>query len=163
MSKILGRHSKLLCFIIIFIAGFKQQATAQSIVNYSYSSSSGSFASLSGATNPTLTGTTDEGYFNNIPIGFEFWYMGVRTSTISASTNGWITPGKIISDATPVNNLVSGGTIRPILAPLWDDLDIVSASNVSYLTTGTTGSRIFIIQYLNVKWSKASGDRKSVV
>lgn len=158
MSKILGRHSKLLCFIIIFTAVFKQQATAQSIINYSFSSPSGTFVLLSGATNPTLTGTTDEGYFNNIPIGFDFWYMGVRTTSISASTNGWITPGKIISDATPVNNLVSGGTIRPILAPLWDDLDIVSASNVSYLTTGTTGSRIFIIQYLNVKWSKASGN-----
>ncbi len=140
-----------------------QKTTAQaSIVNYIFTTTSSSYVILSGANNLTLTaGNTDEGYFNNIPIGFDFWYMGARTNTIAASTNGWLSLNGVITNATPTNNLVYNGSPRPLLAPLWDDLDIVSASNVSYQTSGTAPNRIFTIEYKNVLWQKGRSNNIS--
>jgi hypothetical protein len=131
--------------------------SAQTVTNYSFTSSSGTFTALSGATAPGLSsGSIDDGIFNALPIGFDFWYMGARYTTVSASTNGWLTMGPTITDATS-NNLTGGG-IRPVIAPLWDDLDIKNASNLSYRTTGTTGSRIFTVQYLNIDWNYQAWD-----
>jgi len=131
---------------------------AQSITNYSFSSvASGTFSTLSSPTTATLTaGTADEGYYNAIPIGFNFWYMGTRYTTVSASTNGWLSFGADITNASPANNLATGGTPRPLIAPLWDDLALTATSNVSYLTTGTAPNRVFTVQYLNVKWGNTA-------
>jgi gliding motility-associated-like protein len=127
------------------------------ISNYAFGASLGVFTPLAGGTNAVLSGgTTDEGFFNGIPLGFDFFYLGNRYTTISASTNGWITLGANITNASPVNNLMSGGTPRPVIAPLWDDLDIQNTANVTYLTSGTAGSRVFIIEYLNAKWNKTA-------
>ena len=125
---------------------------SQTLSNYGFVASSGTFTALPGGTSPTGTGNTDEGYWNTVPIGFDFFYMGTRYTTISASTNGWLTLGANITDALFTNNLSTGGTPRPVLAPLWDDLDIQAGSNASYLTSGTAGSRIFTLQFLNNKW-----------
>ena len=131
--------------------------SGQVITNYSFTTSTGTFTPLSGATTQALTaGTTDNGNFNALPIGFDFWYMGVHYTTVSASTNGWLALGSTITD-DPVNGLSTRGT-RPLIAPLWDDLNIVSANNLSYQTAGTAGSRTFTLQYLNTKWgSLAAG------
>lgn len=138
----------------IVLSGVCFCAAAQNITNYTFTASTLSFNNISGATTPTQTaGTDDEGYFNGIPIGFDFWYMGTRYTTVSISTNGWIALGAGITNPTPTNNLSSGGAPRPVLAPLWDDLELSAATKVSYVTTGLIGSRIFTIQCLNVKWT----------
>ena len=158
MKKTIHTFPRLFYLVLLFQFFSVQEATAQSLSNYNFAAAGGTFTALAGGTTATLTGTTDEGYFNGINIGFDFWYLGVRNTTISASTNGWITPGSSITNATPVNNLSSGGSPRPVLAPLWDDLDIQSAANVTYQTIGIAGSRIFTLQYLNAKWqNSASG------
>ncbi|WP_436489085.1 ice-binding family protein [Chitinophaga sp. ARDCPP14] len=128
------------------------QITAQTITNYIFNASTGTFTALVTPTATTWTGNVGEGISNLIPIGFDFWYMGTRYTNLSASTNGWLTLGSVATAATPVNNLLSGGAPRPVIAPLWDDLSIGVTSNVTYKTTGTTGSRVFTLQYLNIKW-----------
>jgi len=145
---ILFCKSLLTCFLLV---GLSLRLSAQTITNYTFAASSGTFTALSGATSPTLTaGTTDDGNFNALPIGFDFWYMGTRYTTVSASTNGWAAFGPTITD-TYTNALATGGT-RPLIAPLWDDLDIQAAGNFIYLTSGTAGSRVFTMQWLNTKW-----------
>ena len=127
---------------------------SQTITDYTFSASSGTFTALSGGTSPTLTaGNTDDGYFNALPIGFTFVYMGVPCTTISASTNGWLSPGNNLTADVLTNNIANSGSPRPVLAALWDDIDIQASTNVSYLTTGTIGSRVFTIEYLNTKWN----------
>ena len=80
--------------VLFFITGTLHNSIAQTITNYSFAASSGTFTVLSGATTATGTGSTvDEGHWNGIPIGFDFWYMGIRYTTVSPSTNGWITLG----------------------------------------------------------------------
>jgi hypothetical protein len=125
---------------------------AQVITNYSPPAATiGTYTALSGTTSPLSGGTPDDGWFNTLPIGFPFVYMGRTYTTASASTNGWLTLGQSISNATAGNALASGGT-RPVLAPLWDDLDLVSATNFSYQTTGSSGSRVFTAEWKSVKW-----------
>ena len=144
-----------LCFTIILLSTLAFQSAGQVITRYTFAANGGTFSTLSGATSPALTaGTTDEGYFNAIPIGFDFWYMGSRYTTISASTNGWLTLGEDITTATPINSLSAGGAPRPIIAPLWDDLELSAATRISYRTSGAVGSRILAVQFLNVKWNR---------
>ncbi|MEO6228754.1 MAG: hypothetical protein ABIP10_01440 [Ferruginibacter sp.] len=143
-------------FLLIFVIN----CISQSVTNYTFASSSGTFTAVSGGTTlPGGTGTTDDGYWNAIPIGFNFWYMGTMYTTISASTNGWLTLGADITNATYTNSLSSGGSPRPVLAPLWDDLDIQSGTNAVYSVSGSAGSQVLTLQFLNNKWDySASGN-----
>lgn len=137
-------------FIIVMSAN---RSFGQAVTNYTFTASGGTFTALSGATAPTMSaGSVDDGYFNALPIGFDFWYMGTRYTTISASTNGWLTLGANITDALIENEISASGAPRPVIAPLWDDLSFALASNITYNTTGSVGSRIFTIQYLNARW-----------
>jgi hypothetical protein len=147
MQKLLSFSLRALLLLMLAPAGW-----AQVITNYSPpAATSGTYTALSGTTSALSGGTPDDGWFNTLPIGFPFVYMGRTYTTVSASTNGWLTLGQAISSATPGNALTSGGT-RPVLAPLWDDLDLVSATNFSYQTTGSSGSRVFTAEWKSVKW-----------
>jgi hypothetical protein len=143
------------CIIIGFLLLLATlKLSAQSVTNYTFTASTAStFTPLTSPATTTWTGSTDDGLSALIPIGFDFWYMGVRYTNISASTNGWMALGAIPSDNIYTNSLSTAGSPRPVLAPLWDDLDIASTANVTYKTTGSTGSRIFTLQYLNTEWN----------
>ncbi|TCD07708.1 DUF2341 domain-containing protein [Pedobacter frigidisoli] len=129
-------------------------ASAQSINNYSFSQSSSTYIALTGATNATgLVGSLDDGLYQNIPIGFDFWYMGNRFTSISAGTNGFLSFDLInTGDNYHVTNNLATSLQRNVLAPLWDDLALNTTTAVSYFLTGAVGSRTFTIQYTNVKW-----------
>jgi len=140
----------LTCLAVIFLSF---QLSAQSVTNYTFAGTTAAgFTPLSAASATSWTGSTDDGLSTLIPIGFDFWYMGIRYTGISASTNGWISMGSVPTDYVYTNSLSTGGSPRPVIAPLWDDLDIVATSNVTYKTSGVVGSRVFSLQYLNVEW-----------
>jgi hypothetical protein len=124
---------------------------AQSITNYSFAASAGTFVPISGGNVSTLSGgSNDEGYYNSLPIGFNFTYMGVSYNNFSASTNGWMTLGQAITTAATTNALATGGT-RPLLAPLWDDNDMAQGT-FTYQTSGTPGNQVLTAEWLNVEW-----------
>ncbi|MBV9959844.1 MAG: VCBS repeat-containing protein, partial [Acidobacteria bacterium] len=123
------------------------------VTNYSFTATSGNFTPLTGATTVSLSGgTLDEGYYNNVPIGFTFNYDAQPYTSISASTNGWMVFNQALSNANSFNDLTSS-TPRPIIAPLWDNLKIDATGSFSYLTEGVAGSRVFTAQWLNVVWN----------
>jgi hypothetical protein len=146
--------NKILSLISLLFAA--NTITAQ--MNFSFTPNAGSFnAIVSGAT-PFFSGNgsdplADEGFANDVPIGFNFMYNSNTSYTkVSISTNGFLS-FKELSDAHVSNNLSSGAADeRPIVAPLWDDLDVQSTTNISYITTGSAPNRIFTVQWLNVKW-----------
>ncbi len=88
---------------------------------------------------------TDEGFVNNVPIGFTFRYNNIDYSTININTNGFASFSNFVvadEDAGQVyyeNNLTTGpiglSSVRPILAPLWDDLALTNNSNLTGLKT----------------------------
>jgi hypothetical protein len=142
---------KITCFFIV-AALIHFQLQAQNITNYSFTASSGTFTQLTGGTTMGLSGGTEnDGWFNNIPVGFTFYYMGAAYSTVSFTTNGWMTLGQNISAAVSANNLTSGGS-RPVIAPLWDNLDLQVSTNFSYLTTGIPPNQVFTAEWLNMQW-----------
>ncbi len=139
-------------YLIICSIALTIVVDAQNITNYQFAATNGSFTQLAGGTTMELTsGTAENGYFNNIPIGFTFYFMGIPYTTVSASTSGWLTFGQNITNAYITNNLSSSGN-RPLIAPLWDNLSLQTNLNFSYQTNGTTPNRIFTAEWLNVKW-----------
>ncbi|MFN3446666.1 MAG: hypothetical protein ACK44D_13085, partial [Bacteroidia bacterium] len=132
---------------------------AQVITNYAFSASQSVYVPLTGATSPVLTGGDfDEGWYSRIPIGFEFWFMGNLITEVHASTNGVLSLSTNVPSTAASNNNLStfvGAFYRPIIAPLWDNLDIDSLSGAafSYLTTGTAPNRIFTAEWKNAEWN----------
>ena len=129
---------------------------SQNINNYLFSAQSGTYTALT-STNSNLgvlsSGSANEGLFNNIPIGFDFFYLNSRHNSLSASTNGWIalTPGTI-TNSFAANNLSLTSAPTNIIAPLWDDLDLSSGS-FRYQTSGTAPNRIFTAEWSNAEWN----------
>ncbi len=155
----------LLSIVLMFFVFQSSLLNAQSLSNYGFSTNTSTFTALTSPTVPTLTGSIDDGAYNNLPIGFDFWYMGQRYTTVSAGTNGFLTLGVNVSSTGnygTANNL-STGVQRPVLAPLWDDVALYAAGRLSYKTTGTVGSRIFVIQYLNVRWNYNASNSNATI
>lgn len=106
----------------------------------------------------------DEGAANNLALPFPFTFNGAVYNTYHINSNGFIALGSLALDTLDgfwANNLTSGPfngatnnsrASRPIIAPLWDDLDFQAAANISTATTGTTPNRILTIQWSNVLW-----------
>ena len=125
------------------------------LIAYQFRAASGSYQEITDGTAPSLSsGDADDGYYANIPIGFTFYYLGNSYTTLSANTNGIISFGGATTSAS--NDLENnGGGARPIIAPLWDDLDM-SSGQFSYKTIGTAPGRIFIAQWQNVEWNASA-------
>ncbi|OJW83455.1 MAG: hypothetical protein BGO69_08250 [Bacteroidetes bacterium 46-16] len=132
-----------------FSLGLKAQ------MNYYLIPLAGTYTSIAGTT-VALTGNADEGYANNIPIGFNFYFDGGPTAStsLSVSTNGFATLNGVLANATSTNDL-TGGLLgnRPIIAPLWDDLDDLDPAAISYNTTGTAPNRVFTMQWNDISWT----------
>ncbi len=144
------------CFVAIFSISIcfvsALRINAQAITSYVFSATSGTFTPLSGATNAVLTnGDSDDGAYAGVPIGFNFIYNGNTYTQLSPQTNGsasFIVP----LNSWNLNNNLATGLTRPIIAPLWEDLDMIDGS-VSYQTTGAAPNRIFTLQWLRARWS----------
>ena len=143
-------------YVLAFLFSPIYQAKGQSVVNYVLSASASSYTPISGGVPISISGNLNDGYANNIPIGFVFVYNSQSYTSISVSTNGFISLGGTISNpANGTNNLsTGGGTIspRPIIAPLWDNLNFNLNSDLSYQTIGNAPNRTFIMQWQNARW-----------
>lgn len=128
------------------------------VADYLFSASSGAFTPISGGT-AVATSTSaadflaDDETSVSIPIGFTFNYLGVGYSSLIAMSNGYVSFNGSATSAASNNLATSSATQRPLLAPLWDDLDGASGSGAAnYITTGSAGSRVFTIEWLNWQW-----------
>ena len=137
-------------------------------VSYTFNAITGTYTSLSAAAiKPGLDSATtlfpgsDEGFANNISIGFSFKYNGVSYVTLHINSNGFVSFGNpfIVDDNEDyqVPQLPDGPSIysatRPIIAPFWADIDLLSNNNLSYIISGNNPNRIFTVQ-----WNKALYD-----
>lgn len=93
-----------------------------------------------------------------IPLGFTFYYMGQPYTQVYANSNGFLSFNSASTGATGTEqrtNALSGSpaSLRPVIAPIWDDLmgSTITGSTplASYLTTGAAGSRIFTFEWRN--------------
>jgi hypothetical protein len=131
-----------------------QTAEAQ-VDNYTFAASQGTFTPLSGGT--VIAGMAADTYLSpTIPLGFNFVYDGAVYSSVKAASDGYLTFNTAASSSTLTNNLSTGGAAnRPLIAPLWDDLDgrpTGATGTGSYLTSGTAPNRVFTFEWLNWEW-----------
>ena len=171
------KNYTLIAFLLFIVS---IHTTAQ--VNYSFSAATAAYVPVTGGITPTLfmspfnyngdlSYTYDEGMANAIPIGFTFNYNGINYDKININANGFATLGapfqQVASESYFINNLrlgpitvytpVPGDTItnpdaKPVLAPLWDDLTCQADANLRYITTGSSGSRVFTFEWSNAVW-----------
>lgn len=131
--------------------------------NYAFQAAAGTYTAISGGIAVTLTyngaANNDDGITtpaNAIAIGFPFNYNGINYTSIKPCANGWasFSTTALANNADSwTNNLATGPVAnqRPIIAPLWDDMDM-GAGSVTYLLTGATPNRILTIQWSGCKW-----------
>ena len=144
------------------------QSTVNNFSNYSFSASSGTYSYLTSPVSTLIDVTQDEAWADNsdagVDIGFDFWYLGTKYTKFGVSSNGWMALGATsvnLTVATAINNLSSGGTVRPIIAPLWDDLKTGTAGSggkVQYELQGISPNRILVVEWLNMRWQWSSSD-----
>ena len=135
-----------LCALMLLACN--RQAMAQFPASaYSFSSAAGTFTPLSGGTALTFS-SLDDGTVQDVPIGFTFEFCGVPYTEVSICTNGWISFGNVSLTSTSNS---TGSAIYPAIMPLWDDISGQSGV-VSHLTSGTPGSQVFTVEWLNWTW-----------
>ena len=153
----------LLPVLLILLPAFGLMAQ----VSYSFSTGTSTFTAITGGINPALTtpsidyGTADEGYANGLPIGFAFNYNGLSYTQFNVNVNGFLTFGEGFKNSPDedyfLNNLTSGASIqnsiRPVIAPLWGDHDLVDNANIKYLLTGVAPNRILTVEWSKARWS----------
>jgi hypothetical protein len=101
------------------------------------------------AVDPALVvGTTDDGYWGPIPIGFEFLYYGNMYNTVYIGTNGLVTFGEG-SNAYTNAPIPTAGTPNNVLALFWDDLNFLPAT--AHIYYGGSPGITFVITYDNVQ------------
>lgn len=150
------------------------QTKAQSVANYgvvrntsvSYSSIYSTSSAVNSWRNVTGTFQQDDNRSYFVPIGFDFWYNGVRYTQLSVSTNGFIdfSTSTDNGDATAddfgyVNSAFSASTAglatRPACALFYDDLTAQGGSaalgnSIRYRLSGTAPSRTLTIEWINM-------------
>ena len=139
----MGTRRLLLALIVLF--GLNWDLCAQ-VSGYSFSASSGTFDTLVGSTAvPDLI--ADAGESSKLPIGFTFNYEGVTYDSLIAVSDGFLSFNAAAA-STSTNDLDNtAASRRPLIAPLWDDLQGTSSGVASYLTTGTAPNRVFTFEW----------------
>ena len=169
-------HKPLLRLFSLLVAGWialsVSSAPAQSVGNYApvVRTTGITYTSIQ-TTGTSVTGWLGSGTNDNRstpqPIGFPFIYNGQTYSTFSISTNGFMDFSSSTANGSSDgpygrNNSEfssAGGTLL-VLAPLYDDLDVRSGSSLDsfkYLVTGSSGSRVLIVQWNRLRIPTFSG------
>ncbi|WP_170061870.1 fibronectin type III domain-containing protein [Hymenobacter chitinivorans] len=137
-------------------------AARAQVNTYTFAASQGSFTPLSGGT--VLPGLAADTYLSPaIPLGFSFVFDGATFTQVKASSNGWLSFNTASSRNHTGPLAAAPDAIRPLVAPLLDDLDGNPAGATgtgSYATTGTAPNRVFTFEWLNWEWlwdSNAAG------
>jgi hypothetical protein len=159
---------------------------AQSLANYTITRQTGiTYNSISSTGNsiPAWRNSYQWIYDDNrsypIPIGFDFWYDGIRYTNLSVSTNGFVDFSSSVADGSigvdqtgrdydSENWTVSSTTQYPsargswnVLAPMYYDLTTQNEQNplggsFKYLTTGVAPNRVFTVEFDSLSaWNQA--------
>jgi hypothetical protein len=129
------------------------EASAQiSAASYGYSAVAGTYTDLTGGTAVTSI-QQDDALSANINIGFTFNYCGTAYTQFKVNSNGWLTFGAGTTDGGTMrnNNTTNLAMLKPVLMPLWDDLEGTNGV-ATYKLEGTTPNRVLTMEWENWKW-----------
>lgn len=141
----------LLCFIL-FLWGYSAQAQIDATsYPFSYTASVSLEDMSSGTTQLIGPNTDDGGPQNQVDIGFDFRFAGLRYTQFHPSANGFLRLGQMINGAGTASDYTNSiYNQTPCVAPYWDDLFVGNDGKVHYKVTGTSPNRKCIIEWKNV-------------
>ena len=94
------------------------------------------------------------------PIGFTFYFYNTAYTSLRISSNGYIAFG---ADPGSYGQMLPSNSSVNVLAFAWADLYIGPEATVNYFVSGTSPSRIMVINYRNVRhYSGESGNNIDV-
>ncbi|MFO0680573.1 MAG: DUF4215 domain-containing protein [Sandaracinus sp.] len=105
-------------------------------------------------TSPTRSSSTSDDATTSIAaLPFSVPFFGTTATYWSASTNGIVQlyPSATGATSTAYSNsdIPSTSTPNGFIAGFWDDLYLGTGYDLHYQTTGTAGSRVFVVEWLN--------------
>jgi len=106
-------------------------------------------ADMSRKTTLLIPGGLDNASTGLMPIGFLFRFDGANYSTFSASGNGLIRLGEILTGNTD-QNTINSTAYSPKILPYWDDICVGNGGMVHYKTSGLPGGRTMVIEWRNM-------------
>jgi len=174
-------NQKMFFLLALFFVASADITNAQSCANYSVTRTTGiTYSSISGSSpsyftwRNTASNQNDDNRSYQEPIGFDFWYQGIRYTQFSGNLNGTIDFSASTSDGNNggggpygpnYNNIFSTANMTMLaLAPMYDDLwtsgggTTPVASGIFYKMTGTAPNRMLTVEWENFdKWNSSTG------
>lgn len=160
----------LIVFTSILLSAVFSPTRAQSVGNYAVTRATGvSYVSVLNLATPCNSWRNTGSYIDDdnrsypVNIGFDFWYDGVRYTTVCVSTNGYLDFSNSTADGGPTGGpygyqntrfTTINGTLNA-LAPFYDDMTTQGAVNplgnsIRTYLSGTAPNRIFTIEWFNL-------------
>jgi len=125
-------------------------ANAQTLANYSFTQTSGTYKQAGLGAKLTTTGCYDDGAIGGaITIPWTFTYHGASYTSIYAQNNGFARLGVATTTAGQYGTVLASQT--DVLSPLNNDLYGCTANGaeVSYAVVGSTPNRVLTVQWSN--------------
>ncbi len=145
---------KITQFLVLMFFFFLWYGVRAQVATYSFSHQIGTFTPNASTATRVASIEADSEVSNTLPIGFNFLYSGKNYTNFFMSSNGFISFGSVGSTLTTNGLADANPNQRPIIAPLWDDLDgkATGGSKASYQVRGTAPNRVLTIEWLNWEW-----------
>ena len=142
-------------FLSVLAALALSQGVQAQVSAYTFTQTTGSYAP---ATGTDLFGTSwNDNVSAALPIGFSFLFNSVPYSSVTVSSNGFVTFGATAPGAGNYLPLSNTSAYAGAISAFGRDLSAnTGATGVSYTVTGTTPNRKFIVQWENAK--RVAGD-----
>jgi hypothetical protein len=162
---------------------FLQLGFSQTLSQYTFSQSNGTYTAISGGTVLGNTASDDERFLDpavplggnaftgvGLPIGFNFVFNGTTYDRFAVNTNGWISLGS--STFTPAVDMNSSSSYTPLsststvvpsdrvarIAGFSRDLQAQAGSEIRYELIGVAPNRVLVVQWKNYAKYLALGD-----
>ncbi|MCD6062232.1 MAG: hypothetical protein K0R82_143 [Flavipsychrobacter sp.] len=149
MQKFFTNLSLSLLALTLFATTAIKAQMPSTAAGYAFTAYQDVYNPLSGGT--TVAINADDKTLSGFPIGFTFPFTTGNYTTVSASSNGWLS--FIATTSSGAGNTTGNATsFGPMVIPLWDDLNGAPNGVASYLTTGTAPNRVFVFEWRNWRW-----------
>ena len=142
-------------FLFIFFLILSANTYSQ-VSNYAFSETSGTYNQINGSSAIGSDWDNDV-TSNNIPIGFTFNFNGTNYTTCSINSNGYITFGTTTSSDNNYTPISSNASYNGAISALGVNLEDDDNQAIRYQTSGSSGNRIFIVQWRNTRREARAG------
>lgn len=134
--------------------------TTPAAASYQFTNTTGTYTNLSAGATAVATVLADDAVSAALPIGFTFNYAGSNYTQFVMSSNGFISFNTSATSTAGNNFSTAAAAIRPVIAPLWDDLDgrpTGATAYAGYEVTGSAPNRVLTIEWRNWEWNYTAG------